>query len=120
MPSCGFTDHVTAVLVVPLTIAVKVALWPPLSDALPGDKLRPTVGDRGGSGSETGVPSNTVAVAVFVESTLLVAEIVTSVSCVTAGGASYTPLTRLPRFGLMDHCTWSSGVPWTIAVNTTD
>jgi hypothetical protein len=72
---------------VPLTVAVKVALWPPWSDALPGDKPRLTccVGEEGGS--ETGFPSNTVAVAVLVVSALLVAEIVTCVSWVKLGGA---------------------------------
>ena len=87
VPTWGFRDHVTAVFKVPLTAALKVALWPPWSDALPGDKLRLTIGDGEGGTSETGFPSNTVAVAVLLESMLLVAEIVTSVSCVKEGGA---------------------------------
>ncbi len=72
---------------VPLTVAVKVALWPPWRDALPGDKLTLTVGDGEGADSETAFPSNTVAVAVLLVSTALVAEIVTCVSCVKDDGA---------------------------------
>src|ERR1700733_5419969 len=40
VPTRGLYDHVTLVSEVPLTRGMKVALWPPLSDALPGDKLR--------------------------------------------------------------------------------
>ena len=87
VPTCGLKDQVTAVFEVPLTVAVKVALWPPWSDALPGDKLRLTFADGEAGGNETRFPSNTVAVAVLLESTLLVAEIVTSVSCVKEDGA---------------------------------
>jgi hypothetical protein len=46
VPTCGLSDHVTAVFDVPLTVALKVALWPPSSDTLAGDRLRLT--DCGG------------------------------------------------------------------------
>jgi hypothetical protein len=39
---------VTAVFEVPLTVGVNVALWPPVSDALVGDRVRFTV--SGGAG----------------------------------------------------------------------
>jgi len=44
VPTWGLKDHVTFVFEVPLTVGVKVALWPPVSDALPGDKVRLTAG----------------------------------------------------------------------------
>jgi hypothetical protein len=44
VPTCGLIDQVTAVFEVPLTVGVNVALWPPVREALPGDKLRLTVG----------------------------------------------------------------------------
>lgn len=57
VPTCGLIDQVTAVLVVPLTVGVKVTLCPPSSDLLPGDKLILTVGagveDTGFNISET-------------------------------------------------------------------
>ena len=53
VPTCGLSDHVTAVLEVPLTVAVKVALWPPLSDTLPGDRLRLTACGGGLASSVT-------------------------------------------------------------------
>jgi hypothetical protein len=61
VPTAGLRDHVTAVLLVPLTEAVKVTDWPALSDAVAG----PTV-------TATGCNA-TVAVAVFEESAALVA-----------------------------------------------
>jgi hypothetical protein len=42
VPTAGFRDHVTAAFELPLTSGVKVALWPPSSSALAGDKLRLT------------------------------------------------------------------------------
>jgi hypothetical protein len=87
VPIGGLKDQVTALFEFPLTVAVKVALWPPWSDAFPGDTPMLTFTDGDAGGSETGFPSNTVAVAVLVESKLLVAEIVTSVSCVKEDGA---------------------------------
>ena len=70
VPSCGVTAHATAVFEVPLTVAVKVALWPPWIDAVLGDKLRITV--------EGGVAIRvTLAVAVLVGSATLDAVMVT-------------------------------------------
>ena len=70
VPTWGVTAHVTAVFEVPLTVAVKVALWPPWSDAVLGDKLRLTTG--GGVAVRV-----TMAVALLVGSATLDAIIVT-------------------------------------------
>jgi hypothetical protein len=43
LPTCGLIDQVTAVFEVPVTVAVKVALWPPFKEALPGDNATPVV-----------------------------------------------------------------------------
>ena len=61
VPTAGLRDHVTAVLAAPVTVEVKVALWPSPSNAVPGDRLITT-------GFKV-----TVAVAVFVESATLAA-----------------------------------------------
>ena len=75
LPTAGLSDHVTAVLPVPVTPAVKVADWPAASDAEAG----PTV---------TPIGCNvTVALAVFVESATLVAVSVTVCWLATIGGA---------------------------------
>jgi hypothetical protein len=66
LPTGGLSDQVTAVLLVPLTEAVKVADWPAPSDAEAGPTVTPIVGC-----------SDTVAPAVLVESTTLVAVTVT-------------------------------------------
>ena len=65
VPTAGLSDQVTAVLLVPVTEVVNVADWPPVRETVAG----PTV-------TATGV-SDTVAVAVFVESAALVAVMVT-------------------------------------------
>jgi len=70
VPTCGLKDHVTAVLEVPVTVDLNVALWPPVSDALPGDKLTPTVWVEVGF-------RTMLAVAVLVGSATLVTLIVT-------------------------------------------
>jgi hypothetical protein len=49
LPTGGLSNQVTAVLLVPLTEAAKVAPWPPFSEILPGDKLMLT---GGGGGAE--------------------------------------------------------------------
>ena len=42
-------DQLTAMFEVPLTVGVKVALWPPLSDVLPGERVTLTIaGDAAG------------------------------------------------------------------------
>jgi hypothetical protein len=80
LPSCGLIDHVTAVFELPLTVGVKVAFAPPVSNTLPGAKLRLT----GGGALASNV---TDAVAVLVGSAALVA-VTTIVSCeATLAGA---------------------------------
>jgi hypothetical protein len=54
VPTGGFKDHVTSVFEVPLTVGVKVVLWPPFSDTPDGNKLRLTVCTGGEAGLETG------------------------------------------------------------------
>ncbi len=73
-------DHVTDVFEVPLTVGVKLALWPPVSDTLPGDKLMPT----GGGALACNV---TDAVAVWVGSAALVAVTATVCCVATLAGA---------------------------------
>ncbi len=80
LPTCGLIDHVTAVFEVPLTVGVKVALLPPVSDALLGDKLRLT----GGGALASNV---TDAVIVLVGSAALVAITVTVCCEATLAGA---------------------------------
>jgi hypothetical protein len=80
LPTCGLMDHVTDVFEVPLTVGVKVALWAPVSDTLPGDKLRLT-------GVGALACNVTDALAVMLESAALVA-VTTMVCCVaTLAGA---------------------------------
>jgi hypothetical protein len=76
VPTWGFKDQVTAVLVLPVIVVVKVALCPPVSDVAPvDDKVR------------TSGVSVTVAVAVLVLSATLVAVSVTvCVLLMVAGG----------------------------------
>ena len=97
VPTCGFKDQLTAVFEVPLTVAVKVVLWPPLSDAFPGDKLIVTFGARGCSVME--------AVALWVGSAALTALSMTVCGDVIVTGAVYSPLNTLPRFGVTDQST---------------
>jgi hypothetical protein len=113
VPICGVTAHTTAVFEVPLTVAVKVALWPPWIDAVLGDKLRLTV--------EGGVAVRvTLAVAVLVGSATLDAVMVTVSRLVTVAGAVYTPLTMVPTAGLSDHVTAVLPVPVTEALKVAD
>jgi hypothetical protein len=71
VPTCGLKDHATVVLVDPFTVGVKVALWPPVSDAVPGERVRLTV-----VVGAVGI-SVTKEVADLVESTTLAAMMVT-------------------------------------------
>jgi len=80
LPTCGLIDHVTAVFEVPLTLGVKVALLPPVSDTIAGDKLRLT----GGGALASNV---TDAVIVLVGSAALVAITVTDCCEATLAGA---------------------------------
>ena len=94
-------------------MAVKVALWPPWSDALVGDKLRLTV--------EGGVAVRvTVAVAVLVGSATLDAVIVTVCWLEIVAGAVYTPFTMVPTAGLSDQVTAVLLVPVTEAVKVAE
>ena len=74
-PTAGLRDHVTAVLLVPVTEAVKVAEAPMPSDTEAGPTVTPT-----------GV-KDTVALAVLVESATLVAVIVTFCALLMVDGA---------------------------------
>jgi hypothetical protein len=113
VPIFGFKDHVTAVFEFPLTVAVKVVLWPPWMDAVLGDKLRFTV--------EGGVAARvTMAVAVLVGSATLDAVMVTVSRLETVAGAVYTPLTMVPTAGLSDHVTPVLLLPVTEALNVAD
>jgi hypothetical protein len=97
----------------PLTVAVKVALWPPWSDALRGDK--PTLT------AEVGVAVRvTVAVAVLVGSATLDAVTVTVCWLGMVAGAVYTPFTMVPTAGLSDQVTAVLLVPVTEALKVAD
>ena len=74
-PTAGLRDHVTAVLLVPVTEAVKVAEAPMPSDTEAGPTVTPT-----------GV-KDTVALALLVVSTMLVAVIVTICELLIVFGA---------------------------------
>jgi hypothetical protein len=75
VPTCGLKDHVTVVFEVPVTVGVKVALWPPLSDADVG----PTVNKI--------ACNDTAALALLVESATLFAVIVTVSELLIVAGA---------------------------------
>jgi hypothetical protein len=71
VPTWGVTAHVMAVFEFPLTLPVKVALWPPWSETVLGDKLRLTV-----AGAAVAVRV-TMALAILVGSATLEAVMVT-------------------------------------------
>jgi hypothetical protein len=112
-PTCGLTDHVTPLFVFPLTLAVKVARWPPWSDAFAGDTLRLTA--AGGVGI-----SVTAAVAVLVGSATLEAVIVTVCRLETVAGAVYAPFTMVPTAGMSDQVTAVLLAPVTDALKLAD
>ena len=76
LPTPGFNDHVTDVLVVPETVAENCCVWPGASWLLPGL-------------TEIAIPGIkvTLAVAAWVESALLVAVIVTVCTLAMFDGA---------------------------------
>jgi len=84
VPTWGLKDHVTPVFGLPLTVGVKVALWPPVSDAVPGSNVRLMAG---GVAEWAAGCSVTRAVADLVESTTLVAVIVTVCELLMVAGA---------------------------------
>jgi hypothetical protein len=113
VPTGGLKDQVTALFEFPLTVAVKVALWPPWSDALPGDNPMLT--------AEVGVAVRvTVAVAVLVGLATLDAVIVTVCRLEIVAGAVYTPFTMVPAAGLSDQVTVVLLVPVTEALKVAD
>ena len=109
VPTCGLTDHVTPLFEFPLTFAVKVALWPPWSDALAGDTLRVTAG--GGVAIRV-----TSALAVLVGSATLDTVNVTVCRLGTVAGAVYSPLTMVPTAGTSDQVSAVLLVPVTEAL----
>jgi hypothetical protein len=110
LPTCGLKDHVTPLFEFPTTFAVKVALWPPWSDASAGDTLRVT--------ADGGVAIRvTAAVAILVGSATLDAVIVTVCPLEMVAGAVYTPFTMVPTAGLSDQVTAVLPVPVTEALN---
>jgi hypothetical protein len=113
VPTGGFKDQVTPVLEFPLTVAVKLALWPPSSAAVLGDKLRLTA--AGCVASRV-----TAAVAVLVGSATLEAVSVTVRRLETVAGAVYTPFMMVPTAGLSDQATAVLPVPVTEALNVAE
>ena len=109
-PTAGLSDHVMAVFVVPLTVAVNWLVWFAESDAVAG-VTETVTGCAGGL-------SVIAADAFFVVSATLVAVIVTACKAVTDAGAVYMPLAEtVPTAGLSDHKTAVLVVPPTVAVN---
>jgi hypothetical protein len=105
---------VTAVFKVPLTVGVKVVLWPAVSDALVGETLTFTTSD-GAVGCNI-----TETDAVLLGSAELAA-VTVIVSCdVTLAGAVYSPLASVPTFGVRDQDTPELSAPCTDAVNCAD
>jgi hypothetical protein len=113
VPTCGVTAHFTAVFEFPFMVAVKVALWPPWSDAVLGDKPRLTV--KGNVAVRV-----TAAVAVLVGSATLDAVIVTVWRLEMVAGAVYTPFTMVPTAGLSDQVTAVLLFPVTEALKVAD
>jgi hypothetical protein len=110
VPTFGVSDQVTAVFVVPLTVAVNCRVWELVKVALAGltDTETPPAGGL----------SVTVAVPVFVVSAALVAVTVTVCVEVMLEGAVYRPAAEIvPTFGVSDHVTAVFVVPVTVAVN---
>src|SRR5450759_3428326 len=106
-PTNGLIDHVTAVLLLPVTLAVYCCVWPALNVALAG--LTETL---------TGGTSVMLALALLVVSAALVAFTVTLCSAVTEFGAAYNPLVEIvPTAGFTDQVTPLLDEPLTVAVN---
>ncbi len=121
VPTWGFSDQVTAVFEVPLTVALNCFDWPAASDGDFGFRVTLTV-DGGGvvtAGVMAG-PRRMVALADLVGSARLVARIVTSESEPTELGAVYRPFTKDPTPWVSDHMTCVVAMPETDAVNCAD
>jgi hypothetical protein len=108
----GVTDHVTAVLLLNVTVAVNCCVCPPESVAVVGATLTGAEGPEG--------TSVTVAEPDWVESAWLVAIIVTVWVAATVAGAVYTPVVLLmvpaPVAGLIVQVTAVLLVFKTVAV----
>jgi len=121
VPTLGLSDQVTAVLELPLTVAVNCFDWPAFNDGDLGLSEILTV-DGGGvvtAGVMAG-PSRMVALADLVGSARLVAKIVTNESALTELGAEYRPFTMEPTPCVIDHITCLLIIPVTDAVNCVD
>src|SRR5580658_779040 len=118
VPTCGLKDHVTAVFELPVTAGRKVAFWPPMSDALPGDKLTltdpdPVPGLLGGINSK-GTDAVSSGSATLVAVTLIVSWVA------MLAGAVYFPFSITPTLGVTDQLTLLSANPSTTAINCAD
>jgi hypothetical protein len=107
VPTAGLSDHVTALLEVPPTVAVYCWVW-----------ATARVAESGVNEMLTGGLSVTVALADLVGSAALVAVTVTVCGPLSAAGAEYRPLLEIvPTAGITDHVTAVFVVPVTAAVN---
>jgi hypothetical protein len=105
LPNAGLNDHVTPVLLVPVTVAVKVRFCNGCKDT-----------EDGVSETVTGGSKVTVAVANLVGSATLVAVTATVWELEIEAGAVYRPAAvMLPTTGLSDHVTAALLVLVTVA-----
>lgn len=100
-------------------MGVNVALCPPLSEAVLGDRVTATLSDGGDAGLLTGFKISE-ADAVLVASAWLVA--VTTIVCCEpiVAGALYNPFAIVPTFGASDQLTVVLVVPETVGLNCVD
>ena len=113
LPTAGLRDHVTPVLVLPVTVVVNCFDWPGFSEEAVGLNLTLTVA----MAFTAAGASMIVALAIWVGSATLVAETVTREFEVTVLGAVYSPFTMEPAPRRIDHCTFWFTFPLTVAVN---
>lgn len=109
-PIVGLSDHVTAVLADPLTVAVNCWDWELASATAVGRTVTDTGDDDG--------DRFTVAKSDLVGSSTLVAATTTVCADSMVAGAVYSPVPEMvPTVGLMDHVTDVLEVPLMVAVN---
>ena len=109
VPTLGLIDHFTAVLLVPVTVAVNC--WLPPASRFAADGITET---------PTGINVR-LALPDFAGSATLVAVTVTVCWLATRFGAVYSPLVDIvPTVGLIDQVTAVLGVPKTEAENGCD
>jgi hypothetical protein len=118
VPTCGLKDHATALFELPVTAVRKVAFWPPMSDALAGDKLTLTDPDPV-PGLLGGINSKGTDAVSRGSATLLAVTVMVSWVAILAG-AVYIPFEITPTFGVTDQLTSLSAKPSTTAVNCAD